>query len=285
MNGYGWLADVCQRSPWQCRPALPWPARNSQRKLLFLRYAPCPSLPLLQYEYNAGGEVSSSLSYRRAGDGWSAAGPRCAGRAPLQVVQLSHTGRSFSSPNSVFTSAVRRGHSPAVRRGRREGEAGFYGEGTRVDHAACRTWRRLHPWLARCCRPRVRPGSSALPYSLPSPCPPLPLQGRDFSKQDLQRSNFTSADARDANFAGSNLQARPPAAPAHRAHASPPEGGIGRSRLRVPPCTARAFSWCRFGRGLSLTPLASSPPTPTSTPRPPPAGRLLHEGGAGAHQL
>ncbi|KAL4429364.1 hypothetical protein ABPG77_005138 [Micractinium sp. CCAP 211/92] len=33
------------------------------------------------------------------------------------------------------------------------------------------------------------------------------VKGRDFSKQDLQRSNFTSADARDANFEGSNLQA------------------------------------------------------------------------------
>ncbi|GLC41121.1 hypothetical protein PLESTB_001793800 [Pleodorina starrii] len=32
------------------------------------------------------------------------------------------------------------------------------------------------------------------------------VQGRDFSGQDLRRSNFTSADCRNANFKGSNLQ-------------------------------------------------------------------------------
>ena len=31
-------------------------------------------------------------------------------------------------------------------------------------------------------------------------------QGRDFSNQDLQRSNFTSADCRDCNFKNSKLQ-------------------------------------------------------------------------------
>ncbi|GIL71719.1 hypothetical protein Vretimale_846 [Volvox reticuliferus] len=32
------------------------------------------------------------------------------------------------------------------------------------------------------------------------------VQGRDFSGQDLRRSNFTSADCRNANFKGANLQ-------------------------------------------------------------------------------
>ncbi|PNW70481.1 hypothetical protein CHLRE_17g721700v5 [Chlamydomonas reinhardtii] len=32
------------------------------------------------------------------------------------------------------------------------------------------------------------------------------IQGRDFSNQDLRRSNFTSADCRNATFKGSNLQ-------------------------------------------------------------------------------
>jgi uncharacterized protein YjbI with pentapeptide repeats len=36
----------------------------------------------------------------------------------------------------------------------------------------------------------------------------LPLQGQDFSGQNLQRSNFTSADCRDCNFSKSQLQVR-----------------------------------------------------------------------------
>jgi uncharacterized protein YjbI with pentapeptide repeats len=41
------------------------------------------------------------------------------------------------------------------------------------------------------------------------PCATLYVfQGQDFSNQDLQRSNFTAADARDASFKNSKLQVR-----------------------------------------------------------------------------
>lgn len=46
-------------------------------------------------------------------------------------------------------------------------------------------------------------------------CAAPSLQGRDFSKQDLQRSNFTAADARDADFSDSNLQAGLPGTLVH----------------------------------------------------------------------
>lgn len=73
--------------------------------------------------------------------------------------------------------------------------------------------RAIHAWIG-CCLPCPQADLNKYEYSAPSEFGQgssqqwgeADIDGRDFSNQDLRRSNFTSASCKRTNFSNSNMQ-------------------------------------------------------------------------------